>query len=964
MGKGSATTTNQTTTAPNPQAAAAYSGLLNQAANVASTPYQAYTGELTAPVNSQQQAGISGINANANFAQPAVNQAIGIAGQAANPLTQQQIQQYQNPYTQDVVNATQNQFNNQNAQQQAGLTGNAISQGALGGNRVGVAQGTLAGQQQLAQAPVIAGLYNQSYQQGLSTAENQFQQNPLAAAGSLANFGISGQGAALSGAGAQLGAGTLEQQTQQAADTANYGQYAQAQAYPFQTTQWLAGLDTGVGSQLGGTSSGATTAPPPNQTAQYAGLGLAAAGLFLNRGGRVGYSGGGVVPQHLAGGGVSGTPWSGAQGWVPQINIAGGHGAPSASAPGVAAQPAFDANAFAKNIVGLGGGAGGAGYQAGTSNYLGMSDEAQDALQDSGFPLPSAKGGRVIARARGGVAGYADGGSPSDDDTFLDRFAPAVEQPLGSMTRGQGLVLAAPRLTQGIAAQPTPGTQGAPIYDDGQGPFRIDPSPGPTGDATALKGTGVAPGPDADADLPDEAEPTSGGPAPSAGASGVASAQFKPPYEITPADYASPARDTGSGIGFGLISPNAKSGLLSAGLGMLASRSPFLGNAIGEGGLAGLSAYGSAEEKDRKAQQDAQKLSLEAKQAANASALSTYNVNHKGDMTDYQEAELGIQKQKLAQGYKPTWGVIHESVDPNTGLSAKTYGWIDPNKKAITDAQGKPIDASQSSTPPPTPPAIGSDGKALTGEDYLKSVDPNRGARAKMIGDYEETPADLPTRGGVRAAAVADAKRYNPDYNEQNYAASQRAYTNFIGGVESRTMRSLNVGTDHLDTLTQAARALKNGQIPLLNALVNKYREETGSPLTTNFDSIKQAVSSEIAKSVVGGQTALQDRDEMSNRARNADSPEQLYGIFDQFTKLMAGQMKGLKQTYEVGTYRKDFDKFLLPSTREAFHRVGADVQNTWEKPSFAPPQGAIPQTHGGKTYYYDPQTKQPFPGQ
>ena len=136
-----------------------------------------------------------------------------------------------------------------------------------------------------------------------------------------------------------------------------------------------------------------------------------------------------------------------------------------------------------------------------------MSDEAQDALQDSGFPLPSAKGGRVIARARGGVAGYADGGSPSDDDTFLDRFAPAVEQPLGSMTRGQGLVLAAPRLTQGIAAQPTPGTQGAPIYDDGQGPFRIDPSPGPTGDATALKGPGVAPGPDADADLPDEAKP-------------------------------------------------------------------------------------------------------------------------------------------------------------------------------------------------------------------------------------------------------------------------------------------------------------------------------------------------------------------------------------------------------------------------------------------------------------------------
>ena len=273
MGKGTNTTTNQTTSAPAPQAQQAYLNLLDQAQGVASTPYQAYTGQLTAPVNAQQQAGVSGINANANFAQNPVNQAIGIAGNAANPLTQQQIQQYQNPYTQDVVNATQAQFNNQNAQQQAGVTGNAISQGALGGNRVGVAQANLAGQQQLAQAPVIAGLYNQSYQQGLSTAENQFQQNPLAAAGSLANFGISGQGAALSGAGAQLGAGTLEQQTQQAQDAAAYQQYAQQQAYPFQTTQWLAGLDTGVGSQLGGTSSGQTTGPAPNQTgAGYAGL--------------------------------------------------------------------------------------------------------------------------------------------------------------------------------------------------------------------------------------------------------------------------------------------------------------------------------------------------------------------------------------------------------------------------------------------------------------------------------------------------------------------------------------------------------------------------------------------------------------------------------------------------------------------------------------------------------------------
>jgi hypothetical protein len=66
------------------------------------------------------------------------------------------------------------------------------------------------------------------------------------------------------------------------------------------------------------------------------------------------------------------------------------------------------------------------------------------------------------------------------------------------------------------------------------------------------------------------------------------------------------------GFGLGLLSRNAQTGLLAAGLGMLASRSPFLGNQIGEGGLAGLKTYGAANEADRQAALEAEKLSREA----------------------------------------------------------------------------------------------------------------------------------------------------------------------------------------------------------------------------------------------------------------------------------------------------------------------------------------------------------------
>lgn len=294
------TQTASTTSAPNPAAMSAYDSLLGTAAGVAATPYTPYSGTLVAPVNEQQYQGVGNINDYAMSAQPAISTAENMATNAAAPLTTEQIQQYQSPYTADVVNATEAQFANQNAQQLQGVKGNAIAQGAMGGNREAIAEAEMTNQQQLAQAPVIAGLENQGYTTGLNTAETE-QQAEAAGAYSLGNLGVSGENAALTGANAQVGAGTLEQQTQQAEYSAAYQQFLNQLAYPFQTTQWLAGIDTGVGSQMGGTSS--TTQPGPNTTAQDVGLGIAGLAPLLaclwTGGGVTRAEGGGVANRHM-----------------------------------------------------------------------------------------------------------------------------------------------------------------------------------------------------------------------------------------------------------------------------------------------------------------------------------------------------------------------------------------------------------------------------------------------------------------------------------------------------------------------------------------------------------------------------------------------------------------------------------------------------------------------------------------
>lgn len=269
-------------TSADPRAQSIYSDVLGRAAGVANTPYQSYTGPLTAGTNAQQQLGISGINANAGYAQPYLQQANSMAMGAGNPLSQQQIESYLNPYTQNVVDATQAQFNTQNASQQADLKGNLITQGALGGNRRGVLEAELSGQQSRAQNPVIAGLYSQGYQGALNTAHQQYQQNPLAAGSAIAGYGLQGQQAALQGAGQQMGAGNLMQQNEQAGYDAAYKQFLQQQAYPFQTTQWYGNIAGSLAPQYGTSSTGnsVSTQPAPSQWAQIAGLGVAAASAF------------------------------------------------------------------------------------------------------------------------------------------------------------------------------------------------------------------------------------------------------------------------------------------------------------------------------------------------------------------------------------------------------------------------------------------------------------------------------------------------------------------------------------------------------------------------------------------------------------------------------------------------------------------------------------------------------------
>lgn len=274
MGGKTSTTTQQVQIPP--EVLARYNAVNAQAQNVAQKPFQIYStdpSKFVAQLNPQQLTGIENVNAAAGAYQPYLAGATGatMAGMASANPAELEIGKYMNPFQQDVINATMARMRQEQEQAQSGALGTAISSGAFGGDRAGIAAANLAQQQGMATGATLAGLNAQNYQQALQTAQQQqglglgAEQANLARLLSggqqLAGLGQAAQGLGLQGAEAQINAGTLGQQTEQAGLSALYNQFQQEQAYPFQVAQFLANIAMGTGALSGSTT--VTRQPTP-----------------------------------------------------------------------------------------------------------------------------------------------------------------------------------------------------------------------------------------------------------------------------------------------------------------------------------------------------------------------------------------------------------------------------------------------------------------------------------------------------------------------------------------------------------------------------------------------------------------------------------------------------------------------------------------------------------------------------
>lgn len=720
-----------------------YNALMSRIMQQSQQPYTPYGGELVAGTNPTEQTAYGQLQSAYGSAQPYINQAAQYAALGASPIQASAIQNYSNPYQDMVTSATMNQLQNVQQANNTQAMGSTLGSGGLFNDRAGVMQGQLANQESLANAQTLGGLNTANYNQALAAAQGD-RSAAAQAAYTFGNLGQENLSSILQGAGATLQSGQLQQQQQQALDTANYGQWQQQQAFPYQQLSWATGLGTGLGSQMGGSSQTTSTPAQPNPWSQALGLGMFGLGEFSDKrlkenAHKIGetkdgqpiyryrYKGSpewhiGLMAQEVEkdhpeavgealgfktvdlkkatdkaagfasggapfggdggmfGGDVASTPFASASGYVPK----GGSmptqpwsiKTPSSSGSGQQQDPmkALTGQLTADKKAGEGLSSLGDKF-----NNSSMGDAFNDTMQDAMDDFGENRGGRIPHRLGGGIVmprGFAGGGFPmlDDDEDMQGGFDPDRDafSPNAGMDAPPAF-LPATRFgpkddDQGLG----PGTYSLGDMPPGFNPTRSDANRIYDEPENVLPRPRPHPGEDLETPAPDlpPAREVPGGPTAVADAS------------------AGPTGSLGSGRGLGDVrAPEAhdehsnalRNALMTAGLGMMASRSPWLGSAIGEGGLAGLSAYSGTQRTEHKDALDEKKYDTQLKKLDEAASRADRELNLRtqqaADLKDYRERQLS--QGKMPAGYR---------AGPNDGMEPIPGGPHDPDTFEKTEA--------------------------------------------------------------------------------------------------------------------------------------------------------------------------------------------------------------------------------------------------------------------------------------
>ncbi len=140
-------------------------------------------------------------------------------------------------------------------------------------------------------------------------------------------------------------------------------------------------------------------------------------------------------------------------------------------------------------------------------------------------------------------------------------------------------------------------------------------------------------------------------------------------------------------------------------------------------------------------------------------------------------------------------------------------------------------------------------------------------------------------------------------------------------------IRAFGTLARHVEAAKELFKALDNPtDIPRINQARNFFQQEFGMAAPTQVNLAKQFIADEMAKAVLTGPGALDDRKHFAEALSRSSSAAQFEGDLNTTMKFAVEQMKGHEQQYKSMTKsnRTDFqERFLDPQMQAIYRKYG-----------------------------------------
>jgi hypothetical protein len=202
---------------------------------------------------------------------------------------------------------------------------------------------------------------------------------------------------------------------------------------------------------------------------------------------------------------------------------------------------------------------------------------------------------------------------------------------------------------------------------------------------------------------------------------------------------------------------------------------------------------------------------------------------------------------------------------------------------------------------------LGNNPREITLDTPVGALD-NTSGKQVMV-----TKKDIITNPGRYAPVSADVSTPVIKQTLKEYASTK---PNTAGG----TIIANNTAIAHLGLLSDAIDALGNHNMKLFNRARQIYNEQTGSTVGATFDTVKQAVSGELAK--VTGSLSQGEQEAIKGPLDKSNSPESLKAAVRSAVQIMDGKIGALHQHYVDVMHEEPDSPLISPEAQKVRDRL------------------------------------------